>query len=222
MEGALGMIITFYLHDVDTGELVEDIVPVLDVITRRNAGGGTTDLSGDVGEPAELGGGLYELEVPDVLFLASSIIDLEIDCTDATAERRLAYHIAADTLPASAPNETVPADFTMKRGDTAPVLERRLLDERGAPLDLSEEGTEVLFRMRVADGGLLKVDDAEAEIVNAKKGHVRYVWAEGDTDLAGTFDAEFIVTYTGEAEPTEIRTLPSSRYYRVEILSTLA
>ena len=44
--------------------------------------------------------------------------------------------------------------------------------------------------------------DADATIVNADAGSVKYVWTATDTATAGSFQAEFEVTYTNGAVET--------------------
>lgn len=215
------MIITFYLHDVVTGELVEGIVPFISVITRRSSVGAITDLSDDVEEPVEAEGGLYSLEISDDLVLPGSIIDCEIDCTDQTVERRLAYHRSSADLTSSIQVASSSVDFSIKRGALAPAFERVLRDERGRPLDLSGEDVEVTFRMRPIGGGPLKIDAAAQVVGDGKKGRARYVFEGTDTNLVGLFDAEF-VTDEGDDEESVPRIFPSSGYYSIEVVATLA
>lgn len=84
------------------------------------------------------------------------------------------------------------ADLYVKRGDTAPPILVVLTDARDTPVDLT--GATVRFKMRLASGGTLKVD-AEATVLDAARGAVRYAWASADTDTAGDYVAEFQATF---------------------------
>lgn len=216
------MRIPFFGFD-GTGNLVEGLAADAEVLflKRLNRNGTLDDLIDEAPDVDELGGGAYSFVLSDSWFESgcsiNALIDLGIDAFPRYVEiHQFAGELGDDENPPS-PEVTASVEaFTMKKGDLLPVFERVLHDESGAPLDLSGEGITVAFRMRQADGGVLKIDDAEAEIVNdGKKGRVRYVWDEGDTDLVGTFDAEFIVS-------DGPRTLPSSHYFRIEIISNLA
>jgi hypothetical protein len=77
--------------------------------------------------------------------------------------------------------------FYLKRGDTSPVLRYALA--RGVDLT----GATVRFQMRPRGGGIFI--DSSAVIDNESPPVVRYAWAVGDTETAGTFQAEFVVTY---------------------------
>lgn len=83
------------------------------------------------------------------------------------------------------------ADFLIKRGDTLPELERTLTDASGA-VDLS--GASVVFRMASRESGATVVDRS-ATVVSASAGTVKYAWQTGDTATAGTYSAEFRVTF---------------------------
>lgn len=103
--------------------------------------------------------------------------------------------------------------FYIKQGDTLPAIEAILtgppdpLDPEhpdGRPIDL--EHAQVRFQMG-------RYVDAPAEIVDSKKGHVRYSWMPGDTDVPGAHKAEFVVEL-----PTGGRqTVPNSGYIMVVI-----
>lgn len=101
------------------------------------------------------------------------------------------------------------ADFMIKRGDTLPEFERTLTDASGA-VDLS--GASVAFRMASRDSGTTVVDRS-ATIVSASTGIVKYAWQAGDTATAGTYSAEFRVTF-GDGR---ILTFPNVGTMSVEI-----
>lgn len=98
--------------------------------------------------------------------------------------------------------------FYIKTGDTAPSVEATLRVE-GSVLDLTN-ATSVRFKM---SNGL----DEAAVIVDAAGGKVRYDWGSGQTDTAGTFDAEFEIAWTGGG----VQTVPSKGYLKVYIAEDL-
>jgi hypothetical protein len=88
--------------------------------------------------------------------------------------------------------QTMP--FTIKKGDTRPVLSAFLQESNGDPIDLT--GATVRVIMLPAGGGAAKVN-ALATIIDAPNGEIEYQWFEGDTDTAGGFEVEFEVTFPG-------------------------
>lgn len=98
--------------------------------------------------------------------------------------------------------------FYIKTGDTAPSIEATLkIDD--VPVDLTT-ATGVRFKM----GDSL---DEAAVIVDAAAGKVRYDWTSGQTSTAGTYDAEFEITWTGGG----VQTVPSKGYMRIHIADDL-
>lgn len=78
--------------------------------------------------------------------------------------------------------------FTIKRGDSSPALRFVLL-----PDSVSLAGATVRFQMRARGGG--SVIDRPADILNVfAPAVVAHLWAPGETDQAGRFEAEFRVT----------------------------
>ena len=79
--------------------------------------------------------------------------------------------------------------FVIKRGDTSPALRYLLL-----PADVTLAGASVRFQMRPR-GGTTMID-RPAEIVTVfEPALVAYAWQQGDTDIAGRYEAEFRATY---------------------------
>ncbi len=60
--------------------------------------------------------------------------------------------------------------------------------------------------------------DADATILNADAGSVKYVWTATDTATAGSFQAELEVTYTNGA----IETFPNDQSISIVITEDLA
>lgn len=111
------------------------------------------------------------------------------------------------------------ADHWMKVGDLLPEITATLEDGSGTPVNIY--GATVEFIMRSLRGGNTVVN-AEAENLDAdsggtNRGKVRYLWAEGDTDVAGGYVAEWRVTYAGG----EMETFPNSGYKTVAIIENL-
>ncbi|NHQ74569.1 hypothetical protein HAT86_08840 [Roseovarius gahaiensis] len=79
--------------------------------------------------------------------------------------------------------------FTIKRGDTSPALRFALL-----PDSVSLAGAAVRFQMRARGGDTLI--DRPADIQNLfEPAVVAHLWAQGDTETTGRYEAEFRVTY---------------------------
>ena len=76
--------------------------------------------------------------------------------------------------------------FYIKRGNTKPSLYATLTQQGGVVVDLT--GATVKFHLG-------DVVDADAVIVDASVGSVRYDWGVADTAVAGSYRAEFEVTF---------------------------
>ena len=74
----------------------------------------------------------------------------------------------------------------------------------------------VRFYMR-PPGGAVKIE-ADAIVIDATAGVVRYNWLPEDTDTAGTFQAEFEVTYTDGS----VETFPNLGYIEIVITDDIA
>ena len=88
--------------------------------------------------------------------------------------------------------------FTLKVGDTVPIVQATLYDEAGDPLPLN--GATVLFVMWNAFQEV--VVEAEADVIDEAGAVVRYEWVAGNTDNPGLHAAHFVVTYPDGSEQT--------------------
>lgn len=106
--------------------------------------------------------------------------------------------------------------FFIKRNDRRESIERILRNSDGTICDLST-ASGVKFIMKGKNGGTTVVN-ATAQIVNAAAGHVRYSWGAGDTGVAGTYDAEWQVTFNDNTK----QTFPNDDNLVVYVLADLA
>ena len=104
--------------------------------------------------------------------------------------------------------------FNLKQNDTSPSIQTSLLDGNGLPVDISGN-LGVTFHMRNSEGTV--IINTAATVVTPGSGIVRYDWDAADTATAGTFQAEFEVTYPGGT----IETFPNDGYIRVEIIDDI-
>lgn len=105
--------------------------------------------------------------------------------------------------------------FIIKKGDRLPKLRMALTDSNDAAIDLTD--ATVTFRMKKREAASLKVDASASVVGSATAGVVEYVWAAGDTDTVGVYDAEWVLTYSNG-----VQTVPTSGYVAVVVESTLA
>lgn len=107
-------------------------------------------------------------------------------------------------------------DYFLKKGDLEPAFTRTLESVDGEAVDLT--GATVVFLM-TKRGESSPTIEAEAEIEDPETaGEVTYVWAEGDTDAPGDYDAEFQVTFA-DGRP---QTFPNADYLHVRIMRDLS
>lgn len=104
--------------------------------------------------------------------------------------------------------------FTIKQNDTSPALQATLKDYNGNPISLV--GATVKFHLKSFEG-TIKVN-RNMTITNAANGVVTYFWQSGDTSTAGTYYAEFEVTYSD----LSVETFPNSGNLAVTITPELA
>jgi uncharacterized protein YaiE (UPF0345 family) len=105
------------------------------------------------------------------------------------------------------------ADFHLKQGDLLPKIRSTLTYSDGTAVDLT--GGSVVFRMRLRGASTPKVE-ANATIVTAASGIVEYTWTGTDTNAAGEYEAEWVVTLSGSTF-----TVPNDKYLHISILANL-
>ena len=102
--------------------------------------------------------------------------------------------------------------FYIKQNDTRPVLEVFLRDERDRAVDIT--GATVVFHLRNASDDTNIISSGTVTVVNSVNGQVRYSWSATDTATALVGEAEFQVTFIGDA----VETFPNDGYIKVIIL----
>lgn len=110
------------------------------------------------------------------------------------------------------------SDFTIRRGDTLPVLTATLSATGGSALDL----TGATVEMHLSRAGVTH-DRACAIASNPATGVVTYSFAAADWTgasalVAGTYRIEFEITFTGGA----VLTVPTTGHYELVVEEDLA
>lgn len=100
--------------------------------------------------------------------------------------------------------------FTLKRGDTLPSFEARLIHPDGTPVTFAA-GDSAEFFMKPASGAL-KVNGAAVTLTQGSN-VATYAWQGTDTDTAGTYTAEIVVTFADG----NIMTWPNEGFWTVNI-----
>ncbi len=111
--------------------------------------------------------------------------------------------------------------FTIKRDDTLPKIQVQLWDDEAKTIktDLTLATGQAFHMMDREEAGLasptLKIEDAAIIVGAATDGVLEYAWkdAAGDTDVEGTFFAEFEVTWSATLRTT----YPNDGYIIVKI-----
>lgn len=111
--------------------------------------------------------------------------------------------------------------FTIKQGDTAPAYVVDLqenTDTTPTALDLTD-ATSVTFKMRLAGAAAsaAPVVDGDMTITTPATGRITYEWVTGDTDVAGTYEAEFEILW----DDLTIETVPNDSYLSIIIVDDL-
>ena len=109
------------------------------------------------------------------------------------------------------------AIHTQKQNDLANPIQATLKGRTGAVQDLTGAVT-VVFSMRLASTGVVKVNRVACVVMVAAAGTVEYRWTGTDTNTVGIYDGEFEVTY-GDNKP---QTFPSDSYIKIVIVDDIA
>jgi hypothetical protein len=83
--------------------------------------------------------------------------------------------------------------YSLKAGDTLPPLECRLRYDNGDPVEHLDNAESVSLYVRRR--GTQDVARYEGLVVDAETATVRYEWAKGETEIAGVYDAEWLIDY---------------------------
>jgi len=104
-------------------------------------------------------------------------------------------------------------DVMIKRGDTRHAIRAILKDANGNPINLTN--CDVSFTM--APLGRAAVVSRAIYIQDATAGEVWVVWAPGETNTSGIYQAEFKVVYPDG----KVETFPSDGYISIQIMNDL-
>jgi len=105
-------------------------------------------------------------------------------------------------------------NFYIKQNDSSPTIRATLKGADGASLNLS--GATVSFFMK-RDSGDTVIQGA-ADLFDPSQGIVQYEWVSGDTAIAGSYGAEFEITYADG----KVETFPNSGKIQVNITPKLS
>jgi len=103
----------------------------------------------------------------------------------------------------------------MKQGDRLPALAVTAIKNDGTAYDLT--GGSVVFNMRNAETGVVKVSRSAAILVDGPTGKLRYEWEAADLDTAGIYEADFEITISSRK-----LTVPTNGYIQVSVLDDIA
>ena len=105
-------------------------------------------------------------------------------------------------------------DYTVKQGDTKPIISTTFIDQTGAAVNLS--GATVQFVMRAITANNPSTN-AAATVVTPASGTISYTWTTQDTAIAGSYMANFVATF-GDGS---VLTFPSDGYLEVLVEENL-
>ena len=110
----------------------------------------------------------------------------------------------------------VEKSLKVKKGKTSPSVQFRLFDmDTFLPVDLT--GAQIKFFMEGPEGRTdVKRIEGEGEVVvSPLTGIGKYEWNPGETEIPGSYRADFEVTLS---DGTEVRVPESGEYIKVEIV----
>jgi hypothetical protein len=103
--------------------------------------------------------------------------------------------------------------FSIKQFSNFPPIRAALKDASGYPVPLT--GLTVVFRLRRR--GTNFSYEYDADIIDAVNGVVQYLWQDGDTDLSGDYDGEWVLNYPDGKKSV----YPSDSYNSIRIYRSL-
>lgn len=111
-------------------------------------------------------------------------------------------------------------DFTIKSGDTSPPLSVKLY-ENDELADITD-GT-FAFRMHHVSKDVVVAGTCSVDV---ETNEVAYFWKDGDTDVTGEYNAEFVVDYNSDIPETYSefdvdKTFPSDGFLKIKVSETL-
>lgn len=106
------------------------------------------------------------------------------------------------------------SSFSIKKGDTLPILAVVLKDGAGSPIDVSTASSKK-FRMRKADASahVLKVNRDCDFTTDGSNGAVQIALTADDTDTPGDYLGEFVIVIG-----SDVQTFPSDSYIPVKVV----
>jgi hypothetical protein len=105
------------------------------------------------------------------------------------------------------------SDFSIKRHDRLPSIQATLTYPGSTPVDLTSSTVKFIMKL---PSGAVKVN-AAAVLVTPTSGVVRYDWLAIDTDVAGTYDGEWEVTFSSGKK----QTFPTTGYHSIAVVADL-
>ena len=115
----------------------------------------------------------------------------------------------------SVPAPTINTPLVFKQNSVGQQFVIMLLQPSGAPMDLT--GNLVHLRVQPIAGGVLKIN-ALVVVLLASLGIVSYTFVGTDTDTAGSFNVEFVVTNADGSPGSD--TYPTDSYLRLKIIAS--
>tara|TARA_B100000073_G_C23581603_1_gene512462 strand:- start:314 stop:667 length:354 start_codon:yes stop_codon:yes gene_type:complete len=100
----------------------------------------------------------------------------------------------------------------LKRNDSLPDLEVTLQDSSGTALSLT--GATVKFSMKNDVDNTIKIDKTACTLISGVTGGVKYNFTSANTNVAGTYQAEFQIEYAN----SDVLTVPTQGAVSVVIL----
>lgn len=101
-------------------------------------------------------------------------------------------------------------ELSIREGATYPPVTATVKDQYGDTYILTDVDT-ATFTMYNGEG--TKIDSANASIVDANAGTVKYEWSTGDTDTSGTYSAYFEITFNDGS----VMIAPSTNVLKIEV-----